>query len=238
MSNQMVFQRYELKYLITRCQQAALLAAMGPHVVEDTYAHSSIRNLYVDTPSFRLIRRSLEKPVYKEKIRIRSYGRASLSDPVFVELKKKYRSVVYKRRLSLPQHQALACMLGVPLWPDTQIGNELAYTVNFYRPLSPAVFLSYERDSYHGVEDPDLRVTFDRDIRFRQESLTLDSTPWGTSLLDSDQVLMELKIAGGMPLWLTHILSELEIYQTSYSKYGAAYQLIQARTVGGERKYA
>lgn len=88
MSNQMVFQRYELKYLITRCQQAALLAAMGPHVVEDTYAHSSIRNLYVDTPSFRLIRRSLEKPVYKEKIRIRSYGRASLSDPVFVELKK------------------------------------------------------------------------------------------------------------------------------------------------------
>ena len=98
----MVFERYEYKYLMSESQQQAVLEAMEAHMQEDVYGHSSIRNLYLDTPHFRLIRRSLEKPVYKEKIRVRSYGRAGLADEVFVELKKKYRSVVYKRRLAMP----------------------------------------------------------------------------------------------------------------------------------------
>lgn len=124
MKNQMIFQRYEFKYLMTCRQQQAILNAMEPYMVPDGYSHSSIRNLYLDTPSFQLIRRSLEKPVYKEKIRIRSYGRAEETDPVFVELKKKYRSVVYKRRISMPQNQALACVAGKACWPDSQIGRE------------------------------------------------------------------------------------------------------------------
>ena len=107
----MVFQRYEFKYLMTRRQQQALLAVMEPYMVPDAYSRSSIRNLYLDTPDFRLIRRSLERPAYKEKLRIRSYGRAGGADPVFVELKKKYLAVVYKRRLSLPQEEALAAGL-------------------------------------------------------------------------------------------------------------------------------
>lgn len=238
MKNQMIFQRYEFKYLLDTRQLQAVLAAMAPHMVPDEYSHSSIRNLYLDTPDFRLIRRSLEKPVYKEKLRIRSYGRAGTDEKVFVELKKKYRSVVYKRRISLPQDQALGCVTGTELWPHNQIGAELAYAADFYKVLRPAVFLSYERDSYRGAENADFRVTFDRDIRYRQEELTLDSDTWGIPILAPGQVLMELKVAGGLPLWITHVLSEQGIFKTSFSKYGTAYEDILLRGQRGEQKYA
>lgn len=224
MKDQMVFQRHELKYIMTRRQQQAILAAMEDHMVADEYAHSSIRNLYLDTPDFRLIRRSLEKPVYKEKLRVRSYGPAGAQDPVFVELKKKYRSIVYKRRLSMPQDQALRCLDGQGAWPHTQIGREVAYAAAFYRSLRPTVFLSYERDAYHGIEDPSFRVTFDTEIRYRREEMTLSAAPWGTPLLGPEQVLMELKVSGGLPLWMARALSRQSLYQTSFSKYGSAYR--------------
>lgn len=128
MKNETVFQRYEFKYLLTRDQQARLLAAAGEDLRPDVYSHSSIRNLYLDTPDFRLIRRSLEKPVYKEKLRLRSYGRTDRDSPVFMELKKKYRSIVYKRRLTLPYDRALDCLTGACPWPETQIGGEIRYT--------------------------------------------------------------------------------------------------------------
>ena len=238
MKNQMIFQRYEFKYLIDACQMQSVLAAMAPHMVPDEYSHSSIRNLYLDTPDFRLIRRSLERPVYKEKLRVRSYGRAGRDAPVFVEMKKKYHAVVYKRRISLPQDRAMACLAGEARWPDSQIGAELAYAVDFYAPLRPAVFLSYERDAFHGVEDRDFRVTFDTEIRYRREELTLDSNPWGIPILPPGRVLMELKAAGGLPLWMAHVLSEQRIFKTSFSKYGAAYQNILLDGQRGEQKYA
>ena len=238
MKKQLVFQRYECKYLLQIHQLQAVLDAMAPYMVPDEYHYSSIRNLYLDTPDFRLIRRSLEKPVYKEKLRIRSYGRVTMKDPVFMELKRKYHAVVYKRRILLPQDQALACLDGVQPWPDSQIGAELAYTVNFYQTLRPMVFLSYEREAFHGVEDPAFRVTFDTQIRYRREELTLDAEPWGTPILPADQVLMELKAAGGMPLWMAHILSAQRLFKTSFSKYGAAYQKILRAGQRGEQKYA
>ena len=238
MKNQMIFQRYELKYVLNFRQLQAVLDAMEPHMVPDEYSHSSIRNLYLDTPDYRLIRRSLERPVYKEKLRVRSYGQAGAQDPVFVELKKKYRSVVYKRRISIPQNQALACVDGMESWPDSQIGRELAYTMDFYQTLRPAVFLSYERDAYHGILDPEFRVTFDTEIRYRQQELTLDSDTWGAALLDPVQVLMELKVAGGLPIWMANVLSQQGVYKTSFSKYGAAYQNILLTGQRGERKYA
>lgn len=238
MNNQLIFERYELKYLIDLRQQQAILNAMAPHMEADTYGHSSIRNLYFDTPDFRLIRRSLEKPVYKEKLRVRSYGRAGENAPVFAELKKKYCSVVYKRRISMAQDQALACLARTQPWPDSQIGAELAYAVDFYQTLCPAVFLSYERDAYCGVDDRDFRVTFDTEIRYRQDRLTLDSDTRGTSLLPHGHVLMELKTTGGLPLWMAHALSDQRIFQTSFSKYGAAYQNILLAGQRGERKYA
>ena len=237
MRQQMIFARREFKYLLTRQQQQIILSAMHPYMVPDEYAHSSIRNLYLDTPDFHLIRRSLEAPVYKEKIRIRSYGRAKAEESVFVELKKKYRSVVYKRRIPLSQDRALACLEDTAPWPRTQIASEIAYSSRFYEALSPMVFLSYERDAYHARDDEDFRVTFDTQIRFRQEFLTLDSQPWGTPLLAPDQVLMELKVSGGFPLWMARVLSEQKLFKVSFSKYGTAYQRM-LKSSGGVPHYA
>ena len=146
MKNQMTFQRYEFKYLMDLRQLQAVLSAMAPYMVPDEYSHSSIRNLYLDTPDYRLIRRSLERPVYKEKLRVRSYDRAGEQAPVFVELKKKYQSVVYKRRISLPQEQALACMEGRQPWPDSQIGAELAYTMDFYKKIHGIVYTRFQNN--------------------------------------------------------------------------------------------
>lgn len=103
MAFQTVFKRYELKYMLTLEQKAKVLAAMEPYMELDKYGRTTIRNIYYDTDTYLLIRRSIEKTAYKEKLRIRSYSRADKDSTVFVELKKKYQSVVYKRRISLPE---------------------------------------------------------------------------------------------------------------------------------------
>ena len=133
MGSQMVFKRYELKYLLDRRQLDAILQAIAPYMAIDQYGRSTICNIYYDTPNFRLIRESLEKPVYKEKLRLRSYGPAGAEDTAFVELKKKYKDVVYKRRIALPQAQAMACLAGEQPLPDSQIGREIAYALEFYQ---------------------------------------------------------------------------------------------------------
>ena len=233
-----VFERYELKYLMTRSQRDAILRAMEAHMAPDSYAHSDIRNLYYDTPDFLLIRRSLDKPLYKEKLRMRSYGCAQAQTPVFVELKKKYRGVVYKRRIILPQAQALSCLAGDEPLPDSQIGREIAYALDYYRALRPAMFLSYAREAYAPQDGSAFRVTFDEDIRFRTSVLTLDSDCRGQTLLPPDMVLMELKTPDAIPLWMVHALSGQGVCRTSFSKYGAAYQALCRSLHQGECRYA
>lgn len=237
MENQMIFKRYELKYLVTKEQRDEILWAMEPYMTADRFFHSSIRNIYCDTPNYRLIRQSLDKPVYKEKLRLRSYGPAGMGDEIFVELKKKYESVVYKQRLEMPQKQALEALMGKAPLPDSQIGREIDAALQFYQELIPRVFLSYERDAYHAW-DSDFRLTFDDCIRYRTQALTLDSDPWGEALLDGDTVLMELKIPDSMPLWMASLLSRLGIVKTSFSKYGAAYQQILLNQQKGILRYA
>lgn len=220
-----VFERYELKYLITNGQKERLLELMEEKMLPDSHGKSCIRNLYYDTPSFRLIRRSLEKPVYKEKLRVRSYCAAGEEDRVFVELKKKYRHIVYKRRIALSRGEAEAWLSGERACPeDCQISREIDFFRSFYQDLSPKVFLSYEREAFFSREREDLRVTFDDRLRFRTEALSLGSPPDGREILDQGRVLMEIKCAGGLPLWMTSFLSREKIYQTSFSKYGTAYQ--------------
>ena len=156
---------------------------------------------------------------------------------MYVELKKKYESVVYKRRLEMPQEQAMEAMLGKAPLPDTQIGREIGAALDFYRELMPRVFLSYERDAYHAL-DSDFRLTFDEAIRYRTEALTLDSDCWGTPLLDSDTVLMELKVSTSVPIWMAGLLSSLGIPKTAFSKYGAAYTQILLGAGKGALQYA
>ena len=224
MAVQTVFKRYELKYLLTMAQKETVLKAMQPYMTLDKYGKTTIRNLYYDTDSYLLIRRSIEKPAYKEKLRIRSYSQTDDNSTVFVELKKKYKHVVYKRRISLPYTDATA-WLSREKHPakHTQIANEIDYFLDYYGSLHPTVFLSYERKAYYCNDGSDFRVTFDDNILCRQEDLSLESEVYGTPILPKGKVLMEIKCSGGIPLWMTHVLSEEKIYKTSFSKYGTAY---------------
>lgn len=221
---QSVFCRKELKYTLHGAQHEKLLAQLEPHLVPDGFFASSISNLYYDTSDFLLIRRSLEKPKYKEKLRLRCYGTPDEKSESFVEIKKKFNGVVYKRRESLPYQKALYYLLGAEPGGDSQIFRELDWLLQFYGDLRPAMFLSYNRHSYKGAEDGAIRITFDRDILWRTTALDLRGGAWGTPLLPADCRLMEIKISGAMPLWLSEALAALQIYPNSVSKYGLAYQ--------------
>jgi hypothetical protein len=226
MTNQMVFKRYELKYMLTKEQRDQILERMNEHMVPDRFGRNTILSLYMDTPDYLLIRRSLEKPAYKEKLRLRSYGVADKDTEVFIELKKKYNSVVYKRREGMTEAELEAYLTSVHSAKDTQIMREINYTMSHYPNLAPAMMLSYEREAYYGKNDHEFRMTFDDTILWRAEDLSLCSPVYGTPLLRPDQVLLEVKTAGAIPLWLVHTFSELDIHQTSFSKYGTAYQTL------------
>ncbi len=225
MTYQTTFKRYEMKYLLTEQQKALVLGAMQPHMKLDRFGHTTIRNIYYDTDNYRLIRRSIEKPAYKEKLRIRSYSAVQGKDPVFVELKKKYHSVVYKRRLTLPEEQAMESFTsGTALPVQSQIADEIEYFRSYYQSLRPSVFLCYDRDAYYCTDGSDFRVTMDDNIRFRDWDITLEGSVDGISLLENGYTLMEIKTSGGLPLWMCRVLSDGKIFKTSFSKYGAAYQ--------------
>lgn len=226
MRYQAVFQRHEIKFLLDTDQYLRITKAMSAHMAPDDYGLTTIRNIYYDTDDYRLIRHSMEKPIYKEKLRLRSYRQVSQDAPVFVELKKKYKGVVYKRRLTMPQKDAFAWFDGTPGYmPDSQIGRELEYFRRFYKTLHPTVFLSYDRVAWF-CDSSDLRVTFDTNICYRTHDLGLYLPPGGTVLLPRDRVLMEVKTAGGIPLWMSGLLNRERIFKASYSKYANAYMHI------------
>lgn len=226
MADQAVFQRFELKYILTRQQREKVLQAMAPYMRPDKFGRTTICNIYFDTDDYRLIRRSVEKPAYKEKLRLRSYGRATSRSKTFVEMKRKYDGVVYKRRVSMPEEQAMDWLTGKQKPAETQIHREIDYFLGFYKNLKPRVFLSYERQAYYAKDESGFRITFDDTILCRQTDLSLQSSAYGTPILPEDKVLMEVKCAGGIPLWLTAVLSREKIYKTSFSKYGTVYQTV------------
>ena len=227
MAFQTVFKRYELKYMLTLQQKEKILESMSPYMQIDKYGRTTIRNIYFDTDNYRLIRRSIEKPAYKEKLRIRSYAQATADSTVFVELKKKYAKVVYKRRLPLREVDAMSWVCRENPCPvNTQISREIDYFIDFYGKLNPTVFLSYEREAYYDKGGGDFRVTFDDNILYRQTDVNLCSTTYGTPILPEGKVLMELKCSGGIPLWMVEVLSRERIYKTSFSKYGTAYSTL------------
>ena len=238
MAYQAVFKRYEIKYMLTLEQKQRLLAAMEPYMALDKYGRTTIRNIYFDTDNYRLIRKSVEKPAYKEKLRVRSYSRAEPESAVFVELKKKYDDVVYKRRLSMHEQAAMEWLCGGSSGESGQIASEIDYFLRYYQTLRPTVFLSYEREAFYCRQGGDFRVTFDHNILVRQEEMSLEAGVWGTPILEEDKVLMEIKTSGGIPLWLTHFLTRERIYKTSFSKYGTAYQNLIFPKLKGDNIYA
>lgn len=175
-----IFKRHELKYLVSAEQREFIESEFARYMIPDEHGESTICNIYYDTPDFRLIRRSLEKPVYKEKLRLRSYGTASKDEKVFLELKKKYKGIVYKRRISLNCDEAQEILENGERFPEnSQIAKEINYFLDFYGDIFPAVYLCYDRTAYFGADDPDLRITFDRNISWRTEDINLKVEPYG-----------------------------------------------------------
>ena len=221
---QFCFKRYEKKYMLTPYQYAKILEGVQDRMRPDEFGRYTICNLYYDTDDFRLIRTSLEKPVYKEKLRMRSYGVPGSQDEVFVELKKKFDSVVYKRRTILKAADAVSYIHdGVAPEREDQVCREIDWFMRTYRP-GPKVFIANDRTAFAGIEDPELRLTFDTNLRWRDRELDLRAGEYGEPLLAPDQILMEIKIPGTTPAWLAHLLSETGAFPTSFSKYGTCYR--------------
>ena len=222
-----IFKRVEKKYLLDEDKREALLGVISPMLIPDQYGRSTISSLYLDTPDFRIIRASIEAKLwgnaYKEKLRLRTYGVPTDLTKTFLEIKKKYDGVVYKRRISLTHADAMEYILGGAKPPDSQIMREIDYAMHFYRGIRPAAIVSYERDAFFVRDLPALRITLDKNVRYRADALDLTLGNHGKVLLPEEFTLMEIKTDGAMPIWLSEALDGLEIYPASYSKYGTAY---------------
>ncbi|MGN0447810.1 MAG: polyphosphate polymerase domain-containing protein [Acutalibacteraceae bacterium] len=231
-----VFKRLEKKYIITENQYEQLVEALKEHIVPDKFGQSTINNIYFDTPDYRIIRASIEKPtVYKEKLRIRCYGKPTRESNAFVELKKKYKGIVYKRRVDMKYSEAIEylCMHQPPP-KSSQVTKEIDWFVKFYGNLRPAVSLFYDRTAYYSKDDPELRLTFDTNIRFRNSEFDIVRGDYGHVILGTDRYILEIKCVESMPLWLTRELDRLKIYPGSFSKYGTAYNLMLSEKLGSK----
>ena len=226
-----VFNRREIKYLISDEDKNALLNIISDYMDADLYNKDgkpyTICNIYLDTKADELIRKSLEKPAFKEKIRLRSYGQAALTDKVYLESKKKYDSVVNKRRTTFTLQDAYkyfesGIITDSPIM-NHQVMREIDYIMNFYK-LEPRVFIAYDRLAFFEKNNSDFRLTIDRNIQTRREDLRLDSPIYGDQLLPEGKWLMEAKAFKSFPLWFVHFLSERKIFSTSFSKYGTEYK--------------
>ena len=225
MDYQNIFKRYEIKYLLDEKQRTRLFAEMEGRMKIDSYGHTVIRNIYFDTDNYRLIRTSLDKPLYKEKLRIRSYKRVREDEDVFVELKKKYESVVYKRRIALPENKAMGWLEGGGKMPgDSQIEKEIGYFRDFYTGLKPKVFLSYEREAFYPLDGTDTRITLDTNVLARETQLSLREGVFGAPVLGSGLSILEVKVSTGLPMWIIRFLREEGIQKASFSKYGKYYE--------------
>lgn len=220
----LTFKRYEKKYLLSADQYDSFRRQLDGYIQPDEYFKSTVCSVYYDTERFDFIRNSIEAPVYKEKLRVRSYNVPTADSLVFVELKEKFKGLVYKRRIAMSAAEAVDYLAGrTELADDSQMGREIDWFLHT-NDVAPKVFLACDREAYVGVEDNELRITFDRDIRWRADELDLTLGSHGEAITAPGQVLMEIKMPMSSPLWLARMLSDNGIFPTGFSKYGVCYK--------------
>lgn len=227
-----VFNRYEQKYIIDREIFEKVIKIMDTHMILDQYNRDhnpyTIANIYYDTADDYLVRKSLSKPEYKEKLRLRAYGVPDNNTKVFLEIKKKYRGIVNKRRTVLTLSEAYGFLDStIPPEPkdymNLQVVKEIEYFLQVYS-LQPKVYLAYDRIAYFEKDNNDLRISFDQNIRTRRYDLDLSKGDYGENLLNGEVYLMEIKTSKAMPLWLTDMLTRYNIKKQSFSKYGTEFK--------------
>lgn len=220
------FNRVEKKYVLTKNQFEGLMERIGEHIKEDEYFFSKICNVYYDASDFGLIRHSIEKPVYKEKLRLRSYNVPNKDTNVFIEIKKKYDGIVYKRRITLPLAEA-ENYLDNDVRPTTPVNEQILREIDYFKQshqVEGKMFIAYDRSAYVSSEDSSLRITFDANLRARESEISLENGDDGRYFFENDERVMEIKSIGAYPRWMVDALNELEIYPASFSKYGSFYK--------------
>ena len=234
------FSRIETKYMLSADQVPVIEKALTDHgLIRMDFGNTLIQSLYYDTPDNLLIRQSLERPEFKEKLRLRTYGEAYPGSDAYLEMKRKYKGIVYKRRTMMPLQKAMKA-LEKPDMPDSagQTGREILWMVKRYHPV-PAVVIRCNRDQWINSANPGFRITIDRDICFRNWNLDLSAQEGHIPLTDASQRLMEIKAGNAIPRWLVKILWETGSQHVHYSKYGLAYRRIlmdQSEIKRGGRK--
>lgn len=231
------FRRLEKKFVLTEEQFLRVKKEVDKRFVPDEYGETKICNLYFDTPSYLLVRRSIERPVFKEKLRLRTYGVPTETSQSFIEVKRKYKSEVYKRRIGLPLNEAIDFLeKGKELKEHSQISNEIEYFMSMYETLKPMFYISCDRSAFFCKDNMNIRVTFDRNLTWRNYDFDLTKGSYGELLLPADMILMEIKIPDAIPLWLAKLMSELGIVGASFSKVGNAYiNMIKQRSLSDEQ---
>ena len=221
------FRRVEKKYILTEKQYVFLKEYIKNRMIEDEYGKSTICNVYFDTNQYDLIRHSITKPIFKDKIRVRSYNTPRLEDDVYLEIKRKYDGVVSKRRIKIKLRDLYKYLNDKEIEIDNpQVEKELNYYFDYYK-LKPTMYLSYYRRAYYEKDNKDFRLTFDSNIIAREYDLNLEKGNYGENIFEEDKYIMEVKTLGAMPIWFVKALNEFKISPCGFSKYGEAYtQLI------------
>ena len=220
---QNIFKRYERKYLVTEAQNAKLQKAISQHMIADQYGEYLVQNLYYDTENWDVIRASVEKPAYKEKMRLRCYGEAAYDSDLYLELKKKFNGIVFKRRIAITSQSLENSSVHAVI---TKIPSQISKEVDYYlksNGVAVKIYIAYRRAAFSGIEDEGLRITFDTDICFRLYNLSFSNPDTGQRVLPQGKILMEIKTLDSIPLWMAGILSENGIYPISFSKFGTCY---------------
>ena len=222
----LLFARKEIKYILTEEKYQAVKQKILPYVTPDDYGQYTICNVYFDNDNFDLIRTSLSKPKFKQKLRVRSYGIPTDDGKVFFEIKKKYKGIVYKRRIKIPYREFKDYIFnGVP--PKGHVNDRTFKEIDNFKKqydLVPKVYLAYDREAYFANDNPDFRITFDKNIRSRRKDVLYEGGDENYDLLRFEgKYIMELKAGDAIPLWLVRILNSVGVFKGSFSKYGRVY---------------
>ena len=223
-----IIDRMEQKYFVSFDKYKKLMDIIEDKLVKDKYFSERIYNIYFDNDEYEFMTKSLDKPLYKEKVRLRSYETADKNSNVFLEIKKKFQGHGNKRRVVINYNDAID-YINNKIIPDTnkQIMNELDYTFK-KNNLKPKISLTYDRLSYAFKEDDSYRITFDTNIRYSNKKIDLVDLDDDYCLFN-DGYIMEVKTLKGYPMWFIKALNELKLFPTSYSKVGEAYKELKER---------
>ncbi len=231
------FERREKKMLIDNTQVNDFVNDILEYMTPDEYNVGGepymISNIYFDDDGDNVIRHSVSKPQFKEKLRIRSYGVPDKDTKVYIEIKRKLKGIGTKRRAKLPLWQ-LNEYLEMGKHPDgiKYIDEQVLREIDYYRAtyhVSPKIYISYMRNAYFGKEDKKFRLTLDKEITTRRYDLDLSLGSYGEQLLPEGKTLLEVKFEGAVPLWFARIMSKYSLSFTPYSKYGTEFKLAQRK---------